>query len=92
MVQRKATRIATNKKQKEYIEKMKLSRKKANVFDIDDYISVKIDPVDNPNVLFGKVISVESNNYVTIVTKFGKITDTNISSKSTEMLQTQHAV
>ena len=48
------------------------------MFDIDDYVSVKIDPVDkasplHPNVLFGKVISVESNNYVRIATKYGKI-------------------
>ena len=48
------------------------------MFDIDDYVPVKIDPVDkisllHPNVLFGKVISVESNNYVTIATEFGKI-------------------
>ena len=57
---------------------MKQSRKKANMFDIDDYVSVKIGPVDKisllrPNELFGKVIPVESNNYVTITTKFGKI-------------------
>lgn len=57
---------------------MKLSRKKANMFDIDNYFSVKIDPVDktsplHPNMLFSKVISVESNNYVRIATKFGKI-------------------
>ena len=78
LVSRKATRIATNEKQKQYNEKMKLSRKKSNMFDIDDYVSVKIDPVDkasplHPNVLFGKVISVESNNYVRIATKYRKI-------------------
>ena len=77
LVQQKATKIGTDEKQKEYNEKMKLSRKKANMFDNDDYVSVKIDPVDKTsplhfNVLFGKVISVESNNYVTIATKFGK--------------------
>ena len=47
------------------------------MFDIDDYVSVKIDAVDktsllHPNVLFDKVISVESNNYVWIATKVGK--------------------
>lgn len=57
---------------------MKLSRKKANMFDIDDYFSVKIDLVDktsplHPNMLFVRVISVESNSCVRIATMFGKI-------------------
>lgn len=43
---------------------MKLPPKKANMFNIDDYFSVKINLVDNtsplhPNMPFGKIISVK---------------------------------
>ena len=54
---------------------MKEPRKRGPKFHVDEYVSIKIDPVDkisplHPNVLIGKITEVE-NDYAKIVTKFG---------------------
>ena len=56
-----------------YNRKMKASRVKVDKFKSNDFVSIKIDKVDNtsplhPNLLLGKVTEVE-NNYAKIVTK-----------------------
>ena len=66
-----------NERQLNYNSKMKESRKRGPKFNVDEYVSIKIDPVDkisphNPNVLIGKITEVE-NDYAKIVTKFGRL-------------------
>ena len=56
---------------------MKESRKRGPKFHVDEYVSIRIDPVDkisplHPNVLIGKITEVE-NDYSKIVTKFGRL-------------------
>ena len=56
---------------------MKESRKRGPNFHVDEYVSIKIDPVDkfsplHPNILIGKINEVE-NDYTKIVTKFGRL-------------------
>ena len=56
---------------------MKESRKRGPKFHVDEYVSIKIDPVDkisplHPNVLIGKITEVE-NDYAKIVTKFWRL-------------------
>ena len=51
-------------KQREYNKKMKLTRNQLSSFKVDDYVTIKIDKVDkttplHPNVLLGKIISME---------------------------------
>ena len=60
-----------------YNSKMKESRKRGPKFHVDEYVSIKIDPVDkfsplHPNVLIGKITEVE-NDYTKIVTKLGRL-------------------
>ena len=64
-------------KQREYNKKMKLTRNHPNSFKVDDHVTIKIDKVDkttplHPNVLLGKIISME-NDYAKVVTKFDVI-------------------
>ena len=66
-----------NERQLNYNSKMKESRKRGPKFNVDEYVSIKIDPVDkisphHPNVLIGKITEVE-NDYAKIVTKFGRL-------------------
>ena len=68
-----------SEQQDKYNKKMMQSstRTKLKQFHIDDFISIKIDKVDeqsplHPNVLLGKVMELE-NNYAKIVTEFGII-------------------
>ena len=56
---------------------MKESKRKGPTFCVDEYVAIKIDRVDkssplHPNVLIGKIITVE-NNYAKVVTKFGRL-------------------
>ena len=56
---------------------MKESRKRRPKFHVDEYVSIKIDPVDKISplhltVLIGKITEVE-NDYAKIVTKFGRL-------------------
>ena len=73
---RKKKRIETNTHQQNYNEKMKYARAKPTVFDIGDYVSIKIDKVDktqlHPNVLFAQIIKIE-NGYAKVACKYGII-------------------
>ena len=74
---RKAIRQSVMDKQREYNKKMKLTRNQPSSFKVDDYVTIKIDKVDkttplHPNVLLGKIISME-NDYAKVVTKFDVI-------------------
>ena len=73
--QRKKLKTDINERQLNYNSKMKETRKRGPKFHVDEYVSIKIDPVDkisplHPNVLIGKITEVE-NDYAKIVTKFG---------------------
>ena len=57
---------------------MKESRKRGPRFHVDEYVSIKIDPVDkfsplHPNVLIGKITEAENDYTIKIVTKFGRL-------------------
>ena len=67
--QRKRLQRERTEKQTNYNSKMKPRRKPA-AFSTDNPVSIKIEKVDN--VLIGKIITVE-NDYVKIVTKFGRV-------------------
>ena len=74
--QRKKLQRDITEKQTNYNTRMKQRRKQA-AFSPDDHVSIKIDKVDktsplHPNVLIGKIITVE-NDYAKIVTKFGRV-------------------
>lgn len=52
--------------------------KKQPKFTVTDMVAVKIDKVDktsplHPNMLLGKITSIEENGFVQIVTQYGKI-------------------
>ena len=56
---------------------MKESRKRGPKFHVDEYVSIKIDPVDkisplHHNVLVGKITEVEKD-YAKNMTKFGRL-------------------
>ena len=55
---------------------MKYARAKPTVFDIGDYVSIKIDKVGktqlHPNVLFAQIIKIE-NGYAKVACKYGII-------------------
>ena len=56
---------------------MEESRKRGPKFHVDEYVSIKIDPVDkisplHRNILIGKITEVE-NDHAKIVTKFGRL-------------------
>ena len=75
--QRKKLKTDINERQLNYNSKMKKTRKRGPKFHVDEYVSIKIDPVDkisplHPNVLIGKITEVE-NDYAKIVTKFGRL-------------------
>ena len=66
-----------NERQLNYNSKMKESRKRGPKFHVDEYVSIKIDPVDkisplHRNILIGKITEVE-NDHAKIVTKFGRL-------------------
>ena len=72
--QRKKLKTDINERQVNYNSKMKGTRKRGPKFHVDEFVSIKIDPVDkisplHPNVLIGKITEVE-NDYAKIVTKF----------------------
>ena len=74
---RKKLKTDINERQLKYNSKMKETRKRGPKFNVDEYVSIKIDPVDkisphHPNVLIGKITEVE-NDYAKIVTKFGRL-------------------
>ena len=79
--QRKKQKADINEKQRDYSEKLRSARPKTSAYNINEVVSIKIDKVDkssplHPNVLIGKIISVQ-NTYATVVTMYGKI-DTQI--------------
>ena len=66
-----------NERQLNYNSKMRKSRKRGPKFHVDEYVSIKNDPVDeisplHPTVLIGKITEVE-NDYAKIVTKCGRL-------------------
>ena len=59
------------------IEQSEVNPRK-KVYKVDDMVSIKIDRVDkkspfHPNLLLGKVLEIENNNYVKVVKPFGRI-------------------
>ena len=74
---RKQTTQSVMDSQTNYNKKMKLSRNKQRSFKVEDYVTIKIDKVDNttplhPSVILGKLINME-NDYAKVVTMFGII-------------------
>ena len=74
---RKKLKTDVKERQLNYNSKMKESRKRGPKFHVDEYVSIKIDPVDKISplhltVLIGKITKVE-NDYAKIVTKFGRL-------------------